>query len=79
MNDEEALKKILEFAETMGQTEKLSYWRPEMHDDEALKKIREYAEMMLQTEKLSYWRLRAIIKLTEELRSVPSENQASLF
>ena len=50
-----------------------------MHDDEALKKIREYAEMMLQTEKLSYWRLRAIIKLTEELRSVPSENQASLF
>ena len=50
-----------------------------MPDDEALKKIREYAEMMLQTEELSYWRLRAIIKLTEELRSVPSENQASLF
>ena len=79
MNDEEALKKILEFAETMGKTEKLSYCRPAMHDDEALKKIREYAEMMLQTEKLSYWRLRAIIELTEELRSVPSENQTSLF
>ena len=50
-----------------------------MHDDEALKKIREYAEMMLQTEKLSYWRLRAIIELTKELRSVPSENQKTLF